>query len=295
MTLLGSWRNEIKKWLGSTKLIPLVAVGTKDNVVTTCTNFVQGKYRVLMISYESFRVQCGILNGHCDLLIFDEGHRLKNMNIKTFQAISKFQCQKRIILTGTPLQNSMEEFYSCVSFVNPHVFESLQKFKNIFAEPIMKALKSDATPVEVERAQERSKQLTEIISRFILRRKADILQKLLPPKTEYQIFLRLTDLQKQIYQKIIKAKKNKWDFESDGDGDILGILTVMRKLLNHPTLGKNGGTIRALLSLSPQSEGSRCAYPPPPPKKKKLDQSQRKRLRKRKSTVWKIHQRQTNE
>lgn len=54
--------------------------------------------------------------------------------------------------TGTPLQNSLEEFYSCASFVNPNIFESLQKFKNIFAEPIMKALKSDASQNEVLKA-----------------------------------------------------------------------------------------------------------------------------------------------
>ena len=65
-----------------------------------------------------------MLDGHCDLLVFDEGHRLKNDRTKTMKILSKFQCSRRIILTGTPLQNKLDEFYNCVTFVNPSVFSS---------------------------------------------------------------------------------------------------------------------------------------------------------------------------
>lgn len=59
-----------------------------------------------------------------NLLIFDEGHRLKNSNIKTFRVFNEFKCLKRIILTGTPIQNSLAEFHTCVSFVNPGILNS---------------------------------------------------------------------------------------------------------------------------------------------------------------------------
>ena len=51
------------------------------------------------------------MNEKCDLLIFDEGHRLKNKKIKMVSVIEMFPCQRRIILTGTPLQNSIDEFF----------------------------------------------------------------------------------------------------------------------------------------------------------------------------------------
>jgi hypothetical protein len=55
-------------------------VGLKEKVIEVCNDFATGKFRCLIISYETFRIHIEILNKHCDLLIFDEGHRLKNMN-----------------------------------------------------------------------------------------------------------------------------------------------------------------------------------------------------------------------
>ncbi len=121
-------------------------MGSKDQMIATLKQFATGSYRCLIISYESFRVHSNLLNGHCDIMLFDEGHRLKNMNVKIFQTVSKFDCSKRIILTGTPLQNSLDEFYSCINFVNPGIFNSLQSFRKVFAQPIMDALKTGVSP-----------------------------------------------------------------------------------------------------------------------------------------------------
>jgi DNA repair and recombination protein RAD54B len=114
------------------------------------------------------------------------------------------------------------------------VFENEKQFKFVFSDPILAALKSDATPQTVEKAAVRSKELTHIISKFVLRRKADILEKLLPPRSEYFIFLKLTDLQEFVYKKMILARTLKSEFESDTGA--FSLLTVMRKLLNHPQL-----------------------------------------------------------
>lgn len=58
----------------------------------------------------------------CDLLLFDEGHRLKNKKSKIVNKLRLFPCRKRILLTGTPLQNNLDELYTCISIVNPTVF-----------------------------------------------------------------------------------------------------------------------------------------------------------------------------
>lgn len=56
-----------------------------------------------------------------DLLICDEGHRLKNMNVKISAQLMQITCKRRIIVTGTPIQNDLQEFYSIINFVNPGI------------------------------------------------------------------------------------------------------------------------------------------------------------------------------
>lgn len=84
----------------------------------------------------------------------------------------------------------------------------------------------------IEYANTRSKELTNIISKFVLRRKADILEKLLPSRSEYFVFLKLSELQLKIYKKILSNRFAKSEF--DTDTDVMSLLTVLRKLLNHP-------------------------------------------------------------
>lgn len=140
-----NWEKEILHWLGNNRLIPLVAIGTREDVSKAVNKFCEAHYRCLIISYESFRLNAQKFTDLCDLLILDEGHRLKNMNIKTFQTFNKVNCIKRIILTGTPLQNSFDEFFSCLSFVNPGLFSNLTTFRKVFSNPILESFKKDSS------------------------------------------------------------------------------------------------------------------------------------------------------
>ena len=74
-----------------------------------------------------------------DLIIFIKGHRLKSAQIKTALAIKSLNVTKRIILSGTPIQNDMGEYYSMVDFVNPGILGSLQSFRKIFEIPIVES------------------------------------------------------------------------------------------------------------------------------------------------------------
>jgi DNA repair and recombination protein RAD54B len=84
------------------------------------------------MSYEGSLLFYKILKDKIDLLICDEGHRLKNTKIKLFTALNSFKTQKRILMTGTPLQNNLEELFACVTFVNRLIFPCEQKFKQIY-------------------------------------------------------------------------------------------------------------------------------------------------------------------
>lgn len=80
-----------------------------------------------------------IIKAKIALLVCDEGHRLKNsVGNKTIAALSTCQTKRRLILTGTPVQNDLQEFYAMASFVNPTVLGTLSTFKRVFQIPIEK-------------------------------------------------------------------------------------------------------------------------------------------------------------
>ena len=85
------------------------------------------------------------INESCDLLICDEGHRLKNADIKTVENISKLSCSRRVILTGTPIQNNLKEFYTCINFVNPGILSTYKHFKGIYEYYIYAIERPDAS------------------------------------------------------------------------------------------------------------------------------------------------------
>lgn len=112
--------------------------GKKKENEISLKQFESGNSQVLLISYDTFRKYTSLLNKLCDLIICDEGHKLKNLEIKTTQSINGLNCKRRIMLTGTPLQNSLAEFYACVTLVNPGILGTLQTFNRVYAEAIIK-------------------------------------------------------------------------------------------------------------------------------------------------------------
>jgi SNF2 family DNA or RNA helicase len=86
------------------------------------------------------------LSGRCDLLIFDEGHRMKNRKSKLLLKLKAFRCDRRILLTGTLIQNNLTELFTCISIINPKVFGSETVFRNVFQRPILEGLGKKATP-----------------------------------------------------------------------------------------------------------------------------------------------------
>ena len=123
LSLVKVWQKQLHKWFND-KIIPIVASGDRDNIKHKIESFAKDKYRLLFVSYESFIKHMKVLNGNCDIIIFDEGHRLKNDKSKSYKMVKSFSCKRRILLTGTPLQNNMDEFYACISLVNPNLFSS---------------------------------------------------------------------------------------------------------------------------------------------------------------------------
>ena len=262
-TLINNWKKEFRKWLGMERIGVFVFDDNKKRI----TDFTRGRtYSVLIISYEKLRTNIDELQkGHgIDIVIADEGHRLKKEQNKSGVAIRSLTTTKRIILSGTPIQNDLSEFFSMVTFVNPGILGSAKAFTKQFEVPIVKSRQPEASPDEIEKGQARSEELAETTSAFILRRTADILSKYLPTKTEYILLCRPTKTQAALYNRIIASATFQAAL-SGGSQLHLQLITLLKKVCNSPRLLTGGeglakdddnsdlGLVQSILSEMPAS------------------------------------------
>ena len=233
-TLVKNWVKEIKYWLSLERLSALwISEKKKSETVSKLNDFVHGLvHHVLVISYEQLRQHIALLSTlPLGLLICDEGHRIKNTAAKTTQALMQLNCKRRIILSGTPYQNNMAEFYTVMDFVNPGALGTYPHFRSTYETPLHSAKTSH------ERKQELAKRLFQITTPFILRRSLDVLEEYLPRKTERVLFLQPSALQREWYAKYVHSDSVNALLESlEGLGSALAAITTLKKLCNHPAL-----------------------------------------------------------
>lgn len=126
-SLVKNWYNEFGKWLGNRVNAFAVENQAKEDTTRGLQQFMANQSArtgcpVLIISYESFRNYANILNeSDVGLLLCDEGHRLKNCENQTYSALMGLKCKRRVLLSGTPIQNDLTEYYSLIHFVNPGI------------------------------------------------------------------------------------------------------------------------------------------------------------------------------
>lgn len=233
VTLINNWRKEFRKWLGADRL----GVYVYDDGKKRITDFTKGKsYNVMIIGYEKLRnVYEDLKRGQgVDIVIADEGHRLKTAKNKSALAIKSLDTPRRVILSGTPIQNDLSEFFMMVDFVNPDLLGSFKTFTKEFEVPIVRSRQPGAPKTDKEKGETRSEELASLTSMFILRRTADILAKYLPSKTEYVLLCRPTTAQVSTYQHVLACPA----FQSAlGNSEAsLQLITVLKKVCNSPVL-----------------------------------------------------------
>ncbi|CAD6594070.1 MAG: helicase [Alectoria sarmentosa] len=239
VTLINNWRKEFRKWLGVDRLGVYVFGDSKKRI----TDFTESKaYHVGIIGYEKLRtVVEDLKKGRgIDIVIADEGHRLKTAKNKSAQAIRALNTSRRVILSGTPIQNDLSEFFMMVDFVNPDLLGSFKSFTKDFEVPIVKSRQPGALKKDIEKGEARSEELASLTSMFILRRTADILSKYLPSKTEYVLICRPTAAQASTYQHVLACLAFQGALGSSEAS--LQLITVLKKVCNSPLL-LNGKTL----------------------------------------------------
>eukprot|EP01084_Bolivina_argentea_P203581 347671_1 len=91
-----------------------------------------------------------------DLIVCDEGHRLKNSRgNQTIDALNRLNAQKRVLLTGTPIQNNLSELFAMCNYVNPNILKDINHFKHTYARPIEKSRDANASKNEQRIGDER--------------------------------------------------------------------------------------------------------------------------------------------
>ncbi|KAG0589830.1 hypothetical protein KC19_1G051700 [Ceratodon purpureus] len=243
-SLVQNWGNEVQKWLGRERLrfMAVHAGTTHREAAHKFADFRNGQVSPLLItSYEILRKHIDVIaSAKPGLLVCDEAHRLKNCaGNKTIDALVGLQCPRKILLTGTPVQNDLNEFYAMIDFANPGLLGPLSAFKRIFAEPIEFSQDRTASLEEQKLGKARSLELQSRTEFCILRRTADINKQYLPTKTELFVFCRLQPLQLAFYRIITSKALRSLHLCDNASATILSSITSLRKLCSHPQLTYN--------------------------------------------------------
>lgn len=210
-SLVKNWDNEFIKWLGPGVVKTLaLAESDRKTVEKNIDCFVKTKmFNVLICSYETLRTHVGRLTKYkdcCDLLVCDEAHRLKNRENQTSMALNSLPVRRRVLLTGTPMQNDLEEFYAMVDFTNPGILGTQEDFRRKMLYPILRGREPDATEKQKTRMMEIQNDMSTTVNEFILRRVNTLNAQHLPPKLVQVVCCNLTEIQNNMYAHLCNSK-----------------------------------------------------------------------------------------
>ncbi|VDO11755.1 unnamed protein product [Rodentolepis nana] len=183
----------------------------------------QVRFHVLLTSYEMISIDQALLSSiDWEVLVVDEAHRLKNNQSKFFRMLTTYKIAYKLLLTGTPLQNNLEELFHLLHFMSPAKFNDMQGFLDEFAD-ISK--------------EDQVKKLHEMLGKHLLRRlKADVLKNM-PSKGEFIVRVELSPLQKKFYKFILTKNFDALSCRGGGaQPSLINVMMDLKKCCNHPYL-----------------------------------------------------------
>lgn len=233
VTLMANWKKELRKWLGS-DAIGVFSVDSNSRIRDFLNSSV---YSVVIAGYERIRsISEELQDSNIGIVICDEGHRLKTTANKSAQAILSLNVEKKVILSGTPIQNDLGEFYTMIDFLNPGILGTYSAFKRDFELPIMRSRQPGAPPKDVEKGNDRSTELANITRQFVLRRSTKEIAKFLPPKSDMVLFCKPTSLQLAVYEGLLRSNDVTTALSSTDTSDHLRAITMLKKACNATSL-----------------------------------------------------------
>ncbi|KAI9513073.1 SNF2 family N-terminal domain-containing protein [Russula earlei] len=255
-----NWAREFASWTPGIRVVPFYGEAKSREVIkryelqhpTKMQGTTGAKYHVLITTYDTITSKdfhTVIKNVHrWEVLIVDEGQRLKNDHSVLFKKLNELKVSHRVIMTGTPLNNNIRELFNLMNFLDPNEWGDLER------------LEKDHT----ELTEELVKELHIRLRPYFLRRlKGQVLQ--LPPKNEVIVPVSLTPLQKEVYKSVLGKNVEILKMLTSTSNDdqksskkprissMNNILMELRKCIQHPYLVSHDIEPKGLSSLESHS------------------------------------------
>uniref|UniRef100_A0A3P9GZM1 Chromodomain helicase DNA binding protein 1-like n=1 Tax=Oryzias latipes TaxID=8090 RepID=A0A3P9GZM1_ORYLA len=223
LSVLENWRKELESFAPS--LTVLCYQGDKDRRAEMQLQASSQDFQVLLTTYELCLKDASFLRRwRWEVLVVDEAHRLKNPNSLLHQTLSEFSVDFRVLLTGTPIQNSLQELYSLLSFIQPSIFAANDA--DSFVDYYSRVQSQPALATELQ----------SVLEPFLLRRIKSEVAVDLPKKTELVVYHGMSALQKKYYKAILMKDLDAFGNEQGSKNRLLNILMNLRKCVDHPYL-----------------------------------------------------------
>lgn len=206
------WCEEAYKWRDFIDMSTLVVDAFDEKTVTRLCHRWQQTGGLLIVQYDQFvRVASHIQVDDETFVVLDEAHLVKNPTTDKYLTVSKLPTRRRILLTGTPLQNNLDEYYCMSELVSPGILApSLVEFRKKYARDIERGMRSDATE-EQRQASERVVQVLRWQMSQMMHDKSDAyLRQSIPSKREYAIHMNFPPIAETLHGPIV-------DYNTVGD------------------------------------------------------------------------------
>ncbi|AAZ12472.1 DNA excision repair protein, putative [Trypanosoma brucei brucei TREU927] len=209
VTVLRQWVAEMHRWAPYVRTCVMHASSASTISREKLIDSVRGTPAVLLTTYAAVREHCRLLHNACfQYVILDEGHKISNPEATVTIAAKSFPTPHRLILSGTPVQNTLKELWCLFDFVKPGLLGTLRRFEEEFEVPINASKNIRASPLALATAAETARVLHESISPFLLRRlKKQVMSDSLPEKYERVIRCPLSDSQLEAYVDLLSSSR----------------------------------------------------------------------------------------
>ena len=227
-SVIQNWSREFQKWCPS--LLVHSYHGSQTERAALRTRIYNTRYHVLLTTYTMVNTKedrSFLRKSNFLYLILDEGHMIKNIQSQRAQNLMQIKTQHRLLLTGTPLQNNLQELLSLLIFIMPRLFQDREDdLRRVFT-----------FKRETSLTQERIRRAKVMLNPFILRRKKVQVLRDLPKKIEHVLRCDTTPVHREAYRKLLlSSRKVSAELNEQGSTQLQNILVHLRKLSLHPLL-----------------------------------------------------------
>ncbi|KIM31883.1 hypothetical protein M408DRAFT_327281 [Serendipita vermifera MAFF 305830] len=256
-TTLQNWSREFSQWVPDFNVV--VLTGTKEERAEIIRDrLLNSDFEVCITSYEICLIEKSTFKKFSfEYIVIDEAHRIKNVNSILSRIVREFMSRNRMLITGTPLQNNLQELFALLNFICPEIFTDYKDLESFLHKDdgIGKKKESDSEeepgdkeevdepPVQALTEEEKNKKVVQalhmILRPFLLRRvKADVEKNLLPKK-EINIYVGLADMQRKWYRSVLEKDidaVNGLTGKKEGKARLMNLVMQLRKVACHPYL-----------------------------------------------------------